>query len=346
MTISTVAVCCDDLGLMTDARRLCATAGLDVEVTDTDDPRRWWTAAAAVLVDAAAAGQLAGRGLPRRARVVLLSRTDDPAAWRLAVVLGAEQVAVLPTDEAVVLQSVLSARARSSGAPVVACVPATGGAGASTVAVGLALAAARTGIETLLVDADAAGGGLDLLLGLEHAAGLRWADVRAMGRDTAWASILDDLVRPAPGLRLLSWGRGDEGDDQSHTGWPPADIGVDVGLVLLDLPRQMPVDPAPSADVALLVTRAGVRQTMAAARMASRLRSAVDDVRLVVRGSTRHGLSAEEIAAAINVPLAADLPEDKRMSVAADEGGLARVLARMPFDALVAGLVHQPGRAA
>src|SRR4051794_22041559 len=110
MTMSSVAVCCDDLGLMADARRLCATAGLEVEVAGTLDARRWWSSATAVLLDAAAAAQLGAQGLPRRPRVALLTRADDPGAWRLAVVLGAEQVAALPLDEPSLLRGVLSAR--------------------------------------------------------------------------------------------------------------------------------------------------------------------------------------------------------------------------------------------
>src|SRR4051794_9015027 len=238
MTNSTVAVCCDDLGLMADARRLCAAAGLDVEVAGTPDVRRWWSSAAAVLLDAAAAGQLAGQGLPRRPRVAVLVRDDEPTAWRFAVSLGAEQVAVLPMDEPAVLRGVLSAGAVSGGAAVVACVPASGGAGASTVAVGLALAAARRGTDTLLVDTDPTGGGLDLLLGAEHAPGLRWPDIAALGTDTPADAILDRLVRVAPHLRLLSCGRDDGRRDLPRVSWPlPATGRAPVGLVVLDLPR-------------------------------------------------------------------------------------------------------------
>ena len=339
MPISTVAVCCDDLGLMTEARRLCAAAGLDVEVTDSADARRWWPSAAAVLVDAAAAGQLAVHGLPRRAGVVVLTRHDDPAAWRLAVALGAEQVAALPADEAAVLASMQSTRGRRRGCPVVACVPATGGAGASTVASGLALAAARAGVETLLVDTDTAGGGLDLLFGLERAPGLRWGDVRALGRDTSWELILDGLVRPAPHLRLLSWGRGDGPEEPALDGWSLPEVGLGVGLVVLDLPRPSTVDAVPPVDVVLLVTCAGVRQTIAAARIAARLRTAADDVRLLVRGSPRHGLRAADIAAAVNLPLAAELSDDRRLAAAADRGQVGRVLGGMPFRGIVETLL-------
>lgn len=344
MTISTVAVCCDDLGLMTEARRLCAAVGLDVEVTSSTDARRWWAGAAAVVIDAAAAGQLAAHGVPRRPRVVLLTRHDDPIAWRSAVVVGAELVAALPADEAAVLASLQSTRGRDRSLPVVACVPATGGAGASTVATGLALAAARAGVETLLVDTDSAGGGLDLLLGLERDPGLRWSDVCALGRDMSWESILDDLVRPAPRLRLLSWGR-DDATDVALGSWSPPDAGHGVGLVVLDLPRPMTVDAVPPVDVVLLVTRAGVRQTIAAARMAARLQTTTDDVRLVVRGSARHGLRAADVSAAVNLPLAAELPEDRRLPAAADRGQLGRVLGGMPFRGIVDSLVS-PGQVA
>src|SRR5436305_4325099 len=162
MTVSTVAVCCDDLGLMSDARRLCAMAGLEAEVAGSQDARRWWPGAAAVLLDAAAADEIVAQGVARRSRVALLTRSDDAATWRVAVAVGAEQVAVIPDDERALIAGVLALRASAGGATVVACLPATGGAGASTVASGLALASARQGSSTLLIDADPVGGGLDL----------------------------------------------------------------------------------------------------------------------------------------------------------------------------------------
>jgi secretion/DNA translocation related CpaE-like protein len=348
MTISTVAVCCDDLGLMADARRLCATAGLDVEVAATLDVRRWWSSATAVLLDSAAAAQLTSGGLPRRPRVALLTREDDPGAWRLAVHLGAEQVAVLPLDEPALLRGVLSARTSAGGMPVVACIPASGGAGASTVAAGIGLAAARRGTETLLVDADAGGGGLDLMLGAEHAPGLRWGDVAALDPATPAEVILDGLLRPAPRLRLLSWGREEAGAEPPRAGWPMGDVtgAAGLGLVVLDMPRPTADATTPAVDLVLLVARAGVRQSVAAAAVATRLRRTCEDVRLVVRGASRGGLSATDVAIAVGLPLAAELPEDRRLPAAADDGQLARALARMPFDSIVESLVAFRARAA
>ena len=65
-----------------------------------------------------------------------------------------------------------------------------GGAGASTVATALALAAAP---GVLLVDADPWGGGLDLLLGAERADGLRWPDLTGLRGRVAGDALLAAL---------------------------------------------------------------------------------------------------------------------------------------------------------
>jgi len=348
MTVSTVAVCCDDLGLMSDARRLCAMAGLDVEVTACHDARRWWPGAAAVLIDPAAAGQILVQGLPRRSRVALLIRADNPADWRVAVAVGAEQVAVIPDDERALLGGVLALPANTGGATVVACVPASGGAGASTVASALALASARRGAATLLIDADPVGGGLDLLFGLERANGVRWPDLHGPAALAPTDALPDGLLVGPHGLALLSWDRRDPDLPADAAAWvallPVARSGSD--LVVVDLPRRVSSDEAATVDVALLVVRAGVRQTVAAARAAAGLRAHCPDVRVVVRGIRRGGLAATEVAAAVGLPLAAQLPDDRRVAAAADEGQLPRLLGRLPFDSLADELVARRRTAA
>src|SRR5438445_12729473 len=56
------------------------------------------------------------------------------------------------------------ARGRRGGVPLIAVVGGCGGAGASTLAVGLAVAALELGRGVVLFDADALGGGLDRLV--------------------------------------------------------------------------------------------------------------------------------------------------------------------------------------
>ena len=108
---------------------------------------------------------------PRRRPGVYLTGFDagQLAAW--SVPLGAE-VICLPEGEAL-LSHALGAQT-GPGAPVVAVVGGHGGSGASTLAAGVAFAAVRGGRSCALVDLDANGGGLDLLLGAERLAGWRW----------------------------------------------------------------------------------------------------------------------------------------------------------------------------
>lgn len=345
MTVSTVAVCCDDLGLMSDARRLCAAAGLEVEVTGSQDARRWWPGAAAVLLDATAAGEIAAQGVARRSRVAVLTRSDDAEGWRVAVAVGAEQVAVIPDDERALLAGVLAGHAAGGGARVVACVPATGGAGASTVASGLALASARQGASTLLIDADPVGGGLDLLFGLERTVGVRWPDLA--GPAAPFDAMPEGLLLAAHGLALLSWDRRDA-EPAAAASWLGllATARSDSDLVVVDLPRSAVPDAEAAVDVVLLVVRAAVRSTVAAARVAARLLVRCPDVRCVVRGTGRGGLAATDVAAAVGLPLAAQLADDRRIAAAADEGQLPRLLSRLPFDALAADLGARPPVAA
>jgi secretion/DNA translocation related CpaE-like protein len=338
MTVSTVAICCDDLGLMSDARRLCAAAGLEAEIAAAHDVRRWWASAAAIVLDAAAARQICSMGVARRGGVALLSRTGERDDWRVAVDVGAEQVVVMPADERALLHGVLAIPDGSGQAAVIACLPATGGAGASTVAVGLAVASARLGTSTLLVDGDPTGGGLDLAFGLEHADGVRWPDLIAAGGPPPDA-LPEELLKVGPALRLLSWDRRTRTVSDLSGGWsallPAARAGAD--LVVLDLPRPATTYDVVGADVVLLVVRAGVRHTVAAAQSAAQLRARSHDVRLIVRGAGRAGLSSSDIAAAVGLPVAAQLPDDRRIATATDAGQLSR-LVRSHFEDLAADL--------
>ena len=342
MTVSTVAVCCDDLGLMSDARRVCAAAGLEAEITGEGDMTRWWPSATAVLIDRVAASRVASHGLARRDRVALLTRAAEADDWRLAVTIGAEQVVVLPTDErALVEGGVLGGRDRGGGARVVACLPATGGAGASTAAAALALATARRGASTLLVDADPAGGGLDLLFGLERTVGVRWPDLT--GPAAVWPpdALPDGLLGPSANLRLLSWDRPGDARPDAPVAWPlllpSARAGCEV--VVVDLPRSAAAHELTCVDVVVVVVRAGVRATIAAAQLGARLSAHCRDVRLVVRGTGRGALTAAEVAAAVGQPVAAEFQEDRRIAVAADDGQLPRLLARLPFSDLAADVL-------
>jgi hypothetical protein len=88
--------------LLDDLLRLLATAGAEPELaTGGPSLRRAHREAALVLVGTDVLGSAAVRALPRRPGVVVVGRSELPAAdWATAVELGAERVALLPADEA------------------------------------------------------------------------------------------------------------------------------------------------------------------------------------------------------------------------------------------------------
>ena len=180
-----VLVATGDPGLLDDLLRLAAAAGVEVEaVPDAVSARRAWSSAAGVLVGDDLAPALLLRPPSRRDGVVLVGiDQDDAGIWRRGLDVGAGHVVFLPDAETWLVgwlsdRADLRAGRRSLGVgTVVGVVGGRGGGGASTLAVALGLAAARQGASVMLVEADPLGGGLDLMLGLEHAEGLRWPDL-------------------------------------------------------------------------------------------------------------------------------------------------------------------------
>jgi secretion/DNA translocation related CpaE-like protein len=313
-----------DPDLIDDVLRLAAANGVEVHLaTDAESARSHWVLAPLVLIGADAALRLAAAQLPRRRDVVLVAQSPTPDDWQRAVSLGAEHVVSLPDAERWLIDRLAdSGEGSSREGAVAAVVGAGGGAGASTFAAGLALAAAARSLRVLLVDADPVGGGLDVLLGVEDAAGVRWADL-ADTRGRLSAASLEQALPHLGGVTLLSAGR------EGSTALAPESLAavLDAGqrgfdLVVVDLPRQL--DPAGEtvlarADEALLVCVTRVRSTAAAARVAATLQSRCASVGLVLRVD-RRGVSEDAVHAALSLPIRARLPHVQSLASRADNG--------------------------
>jgi secretion/DNA translocation related CpaE-like protein len=131
--------------LAEELARLAAAAGCEPsQVSDLDTLREQWSSAPLVLLDIAAASAASRAGLPRRDGVVIVCTNAEPDAWRCAVAVGAQQVAVLPDAEAWLvsaLADVVDAPAQPGGR-VLAVLGGRGGAGASVFAAAVAVAVA------------------------------------------------------------------------------------------------------------------------------------------------------------------------------------------------------------
>ncbi|MGI5211579.1 septum site-determining protein Ssd [Plantactinospora sp. CA-290183] len=334
-----------DNQLLDELLRLAAAGGTEVEVaTDPAAARSRWAAAPLVLVGTDQAQPCLRARLPRRPRVVLVGHAEpgDPG-WELAELIGAEHVAMLPAAEPWLVDRFADSSAGgSSPARVVAVIGGRGGAGASVLAGGLAVTAARLGLRTLLVDADPLGGGLDLVLGWEQLEGLRWpALTEADGRVDPPA-----LVRALPSrgdLVMLSWDRGDLlalPTEAMATTMDAGRRGRDI--VVVDLPRHLDdasVLALQAADQAFVLVPAELRATAAAARVAAVAAMHCVNLSVIVRGPAPGRLKAREVARALDLPLVGTLRPEPGLCRSLERGEAPTAGGRGPLAALCQRIV-------
>lgn len=334
-----------DPAVLDDLLRIGLTAGTELQVAaEAGAARRAWPSAACVVVGPDAAAGCARARLPRRPGVVLLGADlDDAGIWQRAVEVGAEHVVFLPDGETwlteLLAEAVEPSRVRGE---LVAVIGGRGGAGATTLAAALALQGARTGRASLLVDADPLGGGIDLVLGGESDAGLRWPDLGTTAGRVPGAALTAALPRMAE-LSVLSWDRSDVLEVPAEAMRAVLEAGLrSCDLVVTDLPRALD-DPSrvalSLAAVVLLVVPAEVRAAAAATRVAVQLAPLARDLRLVVRGPSPSGLGADEIAGALGLPLAGFLRPEPGLDLALERGEPPGRRARGPLAGLCGQLL-------
>jgi secretion/DNA translocation related CpaE-like protein len=334
-----------DPALLDDLLRLCGAAGVEAQVAhDAGAARRAWTGPPLVVVGAELAGPLLRTGVTRRSGVVLVgSDPDDAGVWEVAAALGAESVVFLPDADPWLADRLgEAAEGPTSGGVTVAVLGGRGGAGATVLAAGLARASASSGCATMLIDGDPLGGGIDMVLGLEDAPGLRWPDLsRAVGRLSATA--LRDALPRSGQLTVLSCGR------DETAALPVEAVGSVLraarqshDLVVVDLPRRL--DGVTDAVLAIairtfLVVPAEVRATAAAARVASAVSARPVDLQVVVRGPAPSGLTGALVAGSLGLPLAGWLDSDAEVVRALSPGRAPDAAGRTPLSTLCRALL-------
>lgn len=217
--------------------RVAAEAGVRIEIVPGPSAARHrWAAAPLVLVGVDQTGDVARAGFPHRPEVAVIGRDlDDASVWQRGSAVGAAHVLILPDCERWLASMLAEADSpREEPGTVVAVLSGRGGAGGSTLAAALALAGTRRGLRATLVDLDPAGGGIDLLFGLETEPGPRWSEL-AQWRDgrLCGRSLRDALPTYAAHSRHgLAAGLGfpEEGADRLPVlAWPRARPGEDDG---------------------------------------------------------------------------------------------------------------------
>lgn len=309
-----------DATLRDELARLAAAAGVVPDVVA--DPREAllaWPRAPLVLVGADLAPSLARLAPERREGVHVVAW--EPVAdllFRAALGLGAEHVVGLPRSEAWLVEVLTDSADPPAGRGlVVGVLGGAGGAGATTTACALAAVAARSG-PTVLVDLDPRGPGVDRVLGLEDAAGVRWDALHeATGRLSARA--LADALPRVRGVGVLTWAAGAPVPVQpfaAREALSAASRGHD--LVAVDLPRSGgPVveEVLARCDRVLVVCVPTVAGVASAVRTCAGIADAVP-VGLLVRGRG----DADAVARVVRRPVLGCLPDQRGLEEAVDLG--------------------------
>jgi secretion/DNA translocation related CpaE-like protein len=307
---------------------IAAAAGVAVDVAvepATCGPQ--WTNAPLVLLGTDLAAAADGL-LEPRAGVLLVTRgAATPELSGIADAVGVEGVIDLQQDEAALLELLADATEPPTRARVLGVVGGRGGAGASTLAAGLALTAARRG-PSWLVDLDPLGGGADTGLGAELSAGARWSDLETLtGRLSPQA--LRAALPEIEGVTVVAGG-----EDTMSELTPEAvravvsAAGRGGGTTVIDLSR----NPTSARDVALaaldellLVVPAEVRAMIAARRVVASFGPTAPTPRVVVR-AVPGALPSDDIARGLDLSLAGDLPDEVTVRVAIQTGEPAALL--------------------
>jgi secretion/DNA translocation related CpaE-like protein len=335
--------------LLDDLLRLAAAGGAEPDVADhAAAAAPLWRDAPFVVVGADRVAEAAAYQLPRRPSVVVIGvDVEDGAVWRHALALGAEQVLFLPDGESYLVDRLAAAASGVTLGKVVAVVGARGGAGATSFAVAYALAAARAGHRTMLVDADQYGGGIDLALGAAQGDGPGWQDF-VDGAEPVPGDALATVLPRFAEVTVLAWSERPPG--AALPGPIPTAVlesvlgggrrGADV--VVVDLPRSF--DDASRlalamADIAYVVCPAEFRACASGQRVAAAAATYAGDVRLVVRGPAPGAITAADVTNALGLPLAGRLDPEPGIDRALERGDPPGRAGRGPLAALCDALV-------
>lgn len=300
-------------------------------VGEREDLRALWPVAAVRLVGVDMVGrvlELAGE----RKRTWVLGQPD--ATLFAASAELATPALALPQASAHLAEVLGFGQEPEATASVVALVGGSGGLGTSSLTVALALLASKRGVRVAAIELATCGGGLDLLMGLEGAPGLRWEHLRDASGELGQ---LDEQLVHGHGVSLLGVGR-EPGAEPTRAAVEAVlrSLGRSQDVLLVDAGGGECLDWLSGAQV-IVVVAAHVRG-VAAARMAIERLGAVG-AQVVVRTMPGSALPPAAVADALGLPLLGTVRHCPAVAKLAGEGaGITTGPARR-FTADVKGLL-------
>ncbi|HEV7147181.1 MAG TPA: hypothetical protein VGN48_09315 [Pedococcus sp.] len=201
---------------------------------------------------------------------------------------------------------------------VVGVLGASGGLGVSSLAVALAVRAARLHGVTACVDGTTAGGGpagggLDVTACIEHLPGLRWCDLA----DAQGALDGAALLRSLPGegsVRVLAARA--ERPTMAVMAAAVSALAEVCAVTVVDLGRS--VEPAQWCTEVVVVSGLTARQLADASAVVPEVLRQAPAAGLVIRAGRHDPFQPEDVAAHLDLPLAAVLADDPRALTDAD----------------------------
>lgn len=301
---------------------IAATGRGVIETADPRDIERLSSKVSAVLADATTAPVLAS--VPHGVGKVILFAEPGPVDFELAMSVHADHALVIPAQAPELLRIIGRAdedvHKGGERGRITAVIAAVGGAGGSTLSAALTMAQPGS----TLIDAVPESGGLDLLLGVEESAGVRFNDVALGAGNIAATDLKNALPHLSGGQAVLTTARLSEDALHSDDIRAAVDLLATTGDVVIDCPYSGEHSNAALdvSDYAVVIVPSEIRAVARVKTLVERLRHMRVGCGVVVRHRGWSGLSSQEIENITGASVIAELPTVKKLAKTAEIHGL------------------------
>jgi len=238
-------------------------------------------------------------------------------SWQVAAAIDAKHIVLIPESRQWLVEYIKSAPNKLG--QVVSFAGVTGGAGATSIALAFARAAAQSGRSVTLVDLDFSSVGLDIAAGCEKLPGLNWSTLKRQAAQADGDAIIAELPE-IEGVRLLANDFLGTPQDLGLQDWVIEQLSQHCDLVVIDFGRWKTETATSSLPInqSYLVVPNTIR-ACAVGKEISRIITG-QNPKLIVREVPGSGLNPAMVAQTLDIPLAAVVPTDPRICELSEQG--------------------------